>query len=87
MTQLDLGTDSLQALGKYLVVEAMAHGPETTWWWIVRNKKSERALGHIEWYPPWRQFVFQPHEGIVLNNTCMQDIASFLGDCNTMHAP
>ena len=36
------------------------------------------ALGFIEFYPPWRCFVFQPCIDSEFNAQCLRDLAEYL---------
>jgi hypothetical protein len=45
----------------------------------ARNKS---VLGHAEWYPRWRGYVFSPEDGIVLSHDCCLEMARFLESCN-----
>ena len=84
--QLELGTDTVQVIGKYLVVERGGRDGLGGSWWIVRTRRGT-ALGMIEWYNRWRQYIFRPKPHTEYNNTCLQDIANFLGECNTLERP
>jgi len=47
--------------------------------WTCRNKRNKSALAAIFYYPRWREYtaVFNPNA--VFNDSCLQDIADFLG--------
>ena len=48
--------------------------------YACRNNKSGDAIGYVEWYPAWRQWVFNPEgTNIILSVSCMADIADFIG--------
>lgn len=82
--QLDLGTDTVQRLGRYLLLEPGGHTLDLPAYryWIVRNAKSGAALGLIEWYPRWKQYVLCPNAVTVFNHSCLRDIAGFLTQQN-----
>ena len=44
----------------------------------VLSKSSGGVLGHIKWYPAWRQYCFFPSPQCVFNNGCMSDIIGFI---------
>jgi len=66
---------------KYMTFRLIDKKPKTTEW-CVENNKSGGTLGFIEWYGPWRQYVFTPLEECVFNNDCLSEIATFLTDLN-----
>lgn len=49
---------------------------------LVINKKHNSMLGSIEYYKPWKQYVFTPEEDTIFNDTCLQDIVQKLQECN-----
>ena len=73
-----------QRIGKYLVARLhprpTSHARITDIWTIEGNDGT--ALGHVAWYGPWRQYVYEPVDGTVYNNTCLVDIAAFLAKVN-----
>lgn len=84
-TQLKLGTDTVQPLGRYMLLEpkgVTGTRDKRCTWWIVRHAKRGTSLGNIEWYPAWRQWIFAPALGTVFNNTCLRDLADFLHEQN-----
>jgi len=46
----------------------------------VLSKSSGFILGHIRWYPAWRQYCFMPSPNCVFNVGCMGDISKFIGE-------
>ncbi len=42
------------------------------------NKRSEDKIGVVEWYGPWRQFVFAPEYDTVFEPKCLMAICEFL---------
>lgn len=66
---------------KYMVFRLYEHKPKTTVWHVL-NKASNNLLAVIEWYSPWRQYVFFPIEGTLFNNGCLEEIVRFLGCLN-----
>lgn len=41
---------------------------------VIINKHSTDEIGTIDWYPQWRQYVFNPGFGTIWNNTCLTDV-------------
>jgi len=56
---------------------APQHGKPT---YVILNNKSQEPIGMIEFYPPWRQYVFSAYEEAVWNKDCLQEIVTFLGE-------
>lgn len=54
--------------------------------YTVKNLKSGKNIGAIQWYAPWRQFCFFPIEGTVFSSGCMKDIVHFIGKAMDEHA-
>jgi hypothetical protein len=46
----------------------------------VLSKSSGFILGHIKWYPAWRQYCFFPSPNCVFNVGCMKDINDLIGE-------
>ena len=46
--------------------------------WACLTKKDHALLGVVEWYPRWRQFIFEPAPNTVHSHDCLLDIADFL---------
>jgi predicted peptidase len=44
----------------------------------VYSKSSGKILGDIEYYVPWKQFVFAPRPDTVFNDECLSDIVETL---------
>jgi hypothetical protein len=40
----------------------------------VRSAKSNKPLGWIRWYAPWRQYVFYPATDTLFNSDCLKTI-------------
>ncbi|MGA3200142.1 MAG: hypothetical protein ABSD89_12175 [Halobacteriota archaeon] len=43
--------------------------------WYVSSIGSQ--LGYVKWYAPWRKYCYFPAQDIVLDEHCLDDIASF----------
>jgi hypothetical protein len=46
--------------------------------WICENIKSGNELGQIEWYSPWRQYIYSPTCPAVYSTGCLKDIVDFI---------
>jgi len=46
----------------------------------LRNKGSNSYLGAIEWYSPWRQYVFYPNGSCVFSKGCLEDINAAIAE-------
>lgn len=62
---------------KYMTFRKLLSGK-----WAVLNNRGQYTLGEIVYYSGWRQYVFQPSEGIEFNNTCLTEIAVVLSKLN-----
>ena len=49
--------------------------------WQCTNKHEE-SMGIVEYYIPWRRFVFEPFAGFVYSHDCLADISHFLQQLN-----
>lgn len=45
--------------------------------WAVRANRGGEPLGTVQWYSPWRRYVFYPIGGL-FDSRCLIDIASFI---------
>jgi len=50
--------------------------------WNVLNKSDGGALGLIQWYGAWRQYVFEAVAGCVFNGGCLDTISGILKRLN-----
>ena len=60
-----------RSIGKYVQVESSGNI------WLVTSKRGA-SLGEVEWYSPWRQWVFIPSDGTEYSQDCLVDIAAFM---------
>ncbi len=44
-----------------------------------RNNKSNAILGLVEYYIPWKRYVFEGRNDCVFDTSCLQDIIHFIG--------
>lgn len=60
-------------LSAYMTAEPVGTEPEV---YIVRSRHGD-ALGTVEWYAPWRQYVLSPESAAVLSADCLEVLAGF----------
>jgi hypothetical protein len=65
-------------IGKHMHAEHLGMNPEV----YTIHARDKSILGHAEWYPRWRGYVFSPDDGIVLSWDCCLELARFLESCN-----
>jgi len=60
-------------------VEVPVQGRKTRYWY-VQTKDGKGHLGTVEWYGPWRKYVFAPagYMDLVFEERCLRDIAEFV---------
>ncbi len=46
--------------------------------WACLNNRSREPLGGVEWYKPWKQYIFNASETAVFSADCLRDIAAFM---------
>lgn len=46
--------------------------------YVVSNKKSNTIIGFIEYYAPWRQYVYAPSSDTIYSAGCLYDIQKFI---------
>jgi len=73
---------------KYKYIEfrewkALAVGGRKTSTWDCINRKHKTVLGVVQWYGPWRQYVYLPYPDTVLSPDCLRDIAEFMEQFKT----
>lgn len=56
-----------------------------TFVWNVLAKASGAKLGYVAWFARWRNYCFFPDENLVLDKTCLRDIAAFIEDQSKQH--
>lgn len=44
----------------------------------IYNVHNNSRLGTIEWYSPWRQYVFESYGGVVWSMDCFADVQAFV---------
>ena len=64
---------------KFFRVEEFAHLPgRKTRTYEISSRSAGGILGQIEWYGPWRQFVFSPMGNTVWSDGCLDDLRDCL---------
>jgi hypothetical protein len=48
--------------------------------YVVANKEVGVMLGEIQWYGPWRRYVFHPNRTTLYDVKCLNDIGQFLNE-------
>jgi len=46
--------------------------------YICRNNKTASMLGHIDWYPDWKRYVFEGGRNCFFDASCLRDIIDFM---------
>lgn len=60
---------------EYLKIEDEGVNPgRKTKTFIVRSQRTDKPLGIIKWYSPWRQYVFAPTVNTLFNPDCLRVI-------------
>jgi hypothetical protein len=74
-----------ERIGEYLSVRKHPADPKMrTYRWTVLTNRAD-ALGHVCWFPRWRQYCFDPLEMTTFNAGCLRDLAAFLERVNREH--
>ena len=66
-------------IGKYMRAEHLCCEPHDIY---TIHARDGSILGHAEWYPPWRGYVFSPESDAVLSHDCCTEMGRFLDSCN-----
>lgn len=45
--------------------------------WVVHSVMSDDYLGQVEWFSPWRRYVFGPASATLYDAKCLRAIADF----------
>ena len=67
-----------EVIGRFVEAEVWANDPEGRGRWGIYTRSRAQFLGIVEWYRPWRQFIFVPATNTVYSAGCLKDIAAFL---------
>lgn len=64
----------------YLSISPLDRAPgRVTDMWQIRSMGGS-VLGVIEWWSPWRRYVFEPSENTLYDVACLREIARFIED-------
>ena len=50
--------------------------------WFIHSKRTRGTLGHIVWYPAWRQWVFEAAPNTIWSQDCLADVRAFMVSLN-----
>lgn len=67
-------------IGKYMTAKGVGMAPREVY--TIHGRAGD-ALGTVEWYKPWKKYVFDPEIGAVFSSECLRDLADFLLTCCT----
>ena len=67
----------LDRVTKYMNFYLQEKKPKTGVWSVL-NSSSNALLATIEWYPSWRQYIIHFNADAVFNDSCLDDIHSFM---------
>ncbi len=72
--------------GEYMhLVELQLPKGRKTAIYEVRENTSNRPLGQIKWYAPWRGFCWYPACGTVFDSGCLGQIITWIRALNTQY--
>jgi len=46
--------------------------------YLIKNLKGGQLLGSVEWYSPWRQWIFASLEDSVWSDSCLEEVQVFM---------
>ncbi len=64
-------------MSEFIEFELLKKNPKTSIY-AVQNLKSNRMIGLIKWYGPWRQYCFFPDRDTIFNMDCMRYIIDYI---------
>jgi len=47
-------------------------------YYACKNKNHKDILGHVEYYPEWKRYTFNPEPMTVYSIDCLEDIIHFI---------
>lgn len=84
MPASEMAEESIR-IGRYMRADAVPMDPHNAYTIYARNGS---MIGIVEWYPRWREYVFQPDDQtVVLSHQCLRDLAMFLCKAKRWDAP
>jgi len=51
----------------------------------VYSSHDKEHLGVINWYPKWRQYIFDPNIYTIYSDNCLKELAEFITKLNKEH--
>jgi len=63
-------------LGKYMTAYPVSNGRRGVW--AVKGS-SGQYVAYLEWYPPWKKYVFNAESDAVFSGDCLDALARFCG--------
>ena len=63
-------------LGKYMTAYPVSDGRREPW--AVKGSNGQ-YIAYLEWYPPWKQYVFNAESDAVFSADCLDALARFCG--------
>ena len=66
-----------EELGPFMYAETLGD-----LWEIHNTRDPGWPLGHVRWYPAWKQYVFSANNPCVFSADCLAEITAFLGRLN-----
>lgn len=63
-------------LGKYMTAYPVSNGRREPW--AVKGSNGQ-YIAYLEWYPPWKQYVFNAESDAVFSGDCLDALARFCG--------
>ena len=61
-------------LGKHMTAKAVGIAPREVY---TIHASNDAIVGTVEWYPRWRQYVFDPEPGGVFSHDCLAELSAF----------
>jgi hypothetical protein len=71
----------MQTLYRYIEFVEDKPKPKTKVWKCL-NRSQRSQLGIVEWYGPWRRYVYVPSICAVYSGECLKDIDHFLAQAD-----
>lgn len=67
----------LRFVKKHSLADVIGGPQPKTRVWEVRNTAARIRLGYVRWFRAWRQYAFDPDDGLSFEKTCLLAIADF----------
>jgi len=63
-------------MSKWIDFRVIEEKPKTKVWGVFT--KQGDMIGTVSWYPPWRQYCFEPESGTVWAASYLRDVEAFI---------